>query len=380
MNSKQRVRAAIARQPVDRVPLGLYAVDYDIVERVLGRPTYVRNQIAVCIALWEGRREEVAESFKKDSVELYRKLDCVDLIIPKEATALPPKDYDPDPPEKIGEDTWEDRQGRILKRVDSTGEIICVHDPVQESRQYTLEDFEYGSEPAKPDPSVWEALDYLVEALGEERYIASYAQTTALTLLGGAMRGLMRYATQPDVVEAAARRAVEEQNASDACFIRPGTAGVFMEQDFAGTNGPLVSPESFRRQCLPHLKRRIENVKKHRDQVIFHCCGNTVSLMGQLAEAGIDAYQSLQTTAGMDIAMLLERFGGRLAFWGGVAVETLIGGSPEEVRRQVRRVMEQCARRPGFILGPSHSIAKNTRYDTFMAMLDEFVRLRDRTG
>ena len=28
MNSKERVRAAIAREPVDRVPLGFYSVDY----------------------------------------------------------------------------------------------------------------------------------------------------------------------------------------------------------------------------------------------------------------------------------------------------------------------------------------------------------------
>ena len=32
----------------------------------------------------------------------------------------------------------------------------------------------------------------------------------------------------------------------------------------------------------------------------------------------------------------------------------------------------------GFILGPSHSIAMNTKYENFMVMLDEFVSLRDR--
>ena len=39
MTSKERVRAAIAGEPVDRIPLGLYAVDCDTVERVIGRPT-----------------------------------------------------------------------------------------------------------------------------------------------------------------------------------------------------------------------------------------------------------------------------------------------------------------------------------------------------
>ena len=61
MTSKERVKAAIARQPVDKVPLGFYAVDYDTVEKVLGYPTYVRNKVAIQVALWEGRRDEVSE-------------------------------------------------------------------------------------------------------------------------------------------------------------------------------------------------------------------------------------------------------------------------------------------------------------------------------
>ncbi|MFH1566968.1 MAG: hypothetical protein ABIL09_03145, partial [Gemmatimonadota bacterium] len=91
MNSKERVRAAIARQPVDRVPLGFYAVDHDTVSRVLGRPTFVRNKIEFQVALWEGRREELVAGLKADAVEFYRKLDCADLILPKEAPLVPPR-------------------------------------------------------------------------------------------------------------------------------------------------------------------------------------------------------------------------------------------------------------------------------------------------
>jgi uroporphyrinogen decarboxylase len=59
-------------------------------------------------------------------------------------------------------------------------------------------------------------------------------------------------------------------------------------------------------------------------------------------------------------------------------VECLISGTPAETRQAVRQAMDRGAPGGGFILGPSHSIAANTRYDNFMAMLDEFVSLRDR--
>jgi hypothetical protein len=130
MTSKERVKAAIARQPVDKVPLGFYAVDYDTVERVIGHPTYVRNKIALQVALWEKRRDEVAESLKKDTVKFYRKIDCADIILPKEAPLLPPADYEPNPPRRVGEHLWEDRDGRIYKASPEANEIQCVHNHV----------------------------------------------------------------------------------------------------------------------------------------------------------------------------------------------------------------------------------------------------------
>jgi uroporphyrinogen-III decarboxylase len=48
------------------------------------------------------------------------------------------------------------------------------------------------------------------------------------------------------------------------------------------------------------------------------------------------------------------------------------------VRQAVRTALERGAKGEGFILGPSHSIAMNTKYDNFMALLDEFVALRDK--
>jgi len=101
-------------------------------------------------------------------------------------------------------------------------------------------------------------------------------------------------------------------------------------------------------------------------------------------EAGVDCYQSLQSTAGMEVGLLKERYGDHLCFWGGVGVEKLIDGTPEDVRDDVRTAMERGASGGGggggggFILGPSHSIAKNTKYENFRAMLDEFDRLRDK--
>ena len=155
----------------------------------------------------------------------------------------------------------------------------------------------------------------MIEQLGEDRYVAgSTGGITALSLLGGTEEGLILYALQPDVIGAVNARSVCIQNAQDRHFIRPDVAGVLMEQDMAGTNGPLISPEMFRNLCFPFMKERIAHVKRTAAQVIFHNCGNNIPLMDMFIDAGINCYQSLQNTAGMEIGKLKGMYGDRLSF------------------------------------------------------------------
>ena len=376
MNSKERVRAAIAREPVDRVPLGFYSVDYDIIGKVIGRRTLVRDKIGIQVAIWEGRREELAENLKHDTVEFYRKIDCADIIVlQKEASLLPPKGYEPDPPRKIADNKWQDRDGRVYQAVPEVNEIQCIHDPTVKTA-FTVEDFPEDTPVTPPDPSEFEAVDYVMEQLLDDRYIVSpSAGVTAITQLGDFETAMVLYALQPEVIHAANRQKVARQNQLDAYWLRPQCDATNLSQDMGTTKGPLISPDMFREMCMPYLKQRVDHVKQTFDQVVMHNCGNTIPLMEMLIECGIDCYQSLQTSADMDVKRLKESFGDRLCFWGGMPLKVLLTGTPDDVRCEVRTALERGGRE-GVIFGPSHSIAKGTPYDNFMAFLDEFVKLR----
>ncbi len=378
MTGKECVRNAIERKPVPFIPLGFYLADHDIVEQVIGRPTYVRNKIATQLAYWEGRRDEVVESLKKDTVEFYTKIDCVDLITFKEADLVPPKDYEPDPPEKIGDGLWRDREGRVFKASAHSNDISCIEDPVLEAQEYTLEDFEKSPTITPPDPSRFEAFDYVIERLGPTRYIAGLSGgLDTIVKLGGMERGLMAYCLTPEIVKAAITYRVQEQNLFDDYHIRPGQDGILFEEDMASSKGPMISPAMYREFCLPALKERVSQVRRRGHQAILHNCGNNRPLMPMMIEAGVQCYQSIQTIPDMELRSLLRDFGGEIAFWGGVAVEFLIQSTPAEVRANVREAMQCGAEHGGFILGPSHSIAHNASYDNFMAMLDEYNKCKD---
>jgi hypothetical protein len=80
----------------------------------------------------------------------------------------------------------------------------------------------------------------------------------------------------------------------------------------------------------------------------------------------------------MELGAPKEVYGPKVAFLGGIPVEVLIAGTPDQTRAAVLHSMARGAPGSGFILGPSHSIAYGTKYDSFLSMLDEYVKLRDR--
>jgi len=383
MNSKERVMNALDRQPVDKIPLGLYLVDNDTISKVIGRPTFLRNPPAYWPAIWEGRRDEVAESMKRDLVDLFRKLDCVDLLTFKEAQILPPRGRpEEEPPKRVDDTTFADSKGNVYKISPESNGMTQLQsaEKAPEPDSYAEEMFADMTLPERPDESCFELLDHLIANFKHDRFIAGYTSgITAMTMLGGMEKGLMTLALQPEVVMACNRQKVHRQNYLDQFYIRKGVDGVHMEQDFGGTDAPLVSPDMFRELCAPFMKERIANVKKFVPKVLFHSCGNTMPLMDMILDAGIDAYESIQTNAKeISVRALAEKYGKRVCVWGAIPLEVLITGTPEDTRKAVRQNIADAEKAEGFILGPSHSIAFGTKYENFMAMLDEFDKLRNR--
>ena len=371
MNGKERVRHALERQPVDRVPLGFYAIDFDTVERVLGHETYLRAKAKTQIALWEGRRDEVVQSWIEDSLALYRKLDLLDIVnLAADACGVvPPKDYEPEAVRRVDDVTWEAQDGRVWKYSPVTADLTLVHDP----REITLDQFDLDETPLPPDPSEFEVIDAVIAALADTHYILGPSGGEAgMILLGGMEAGLMAYAAQPELVRHAIAYYTRLGHLRDAWVLRPGMDAVLWGTDFSATTGPMISPKMFREFCLPSIKERVRHVKARGYRVIKHACGNNWKLLDMFVEAGYDAYQSIQASASMDLGRVKAQYGDRLVLWGGVRVEHLLAGEPEDVRADVRRALEVGAPGGGFILGTTHSVAVGTRYDNFMALLDAY--------
>jgi uroporphyrinogen-III decarboxylase len=133
----------------------------------------------------------------------------------------------------------------------------------------------------------------------------------------------------------------------------------------------------FREFVLPGIRSRVKNIhERFGIPVMKHACGNNNAIIEMFAEAGYDAYQSIQRTAGMDLEKVKKTYGGNFAAWGGVSVEQLVSGTPDDIIREVANAMERYKPGGRYIFGSTHSICVGTRYDNFMTMADEFEKRR----
>ncbi len=103
----------------------------------------------------------------------------------------------------------------------------------------------------------------------------------------------------------------------------------------------------------------------------IHCCGSVPNLIGDFVAAGVDCLNPVQWTAkGMDLRWLKATYGDRLVFWGGATStqRTFPFGTPEEVAREAREVLDIMAPGGGFVVNPIHNILADVPVGNILAL------------
>jgi uroporphyrinogen decarboxylase len=147
---------------------------------------------------------------------------------------------------------------------------------------------------------------------------------------------------------------------------------VIEADDLASQNALLMSPKTYRGLIKPHHKRLFSFIKDQASvKVFYHSCGAIRPLISDLIDTGIDILNPVQVSAkDMDLRELKREFGQDLVFWGG-GVDTqsvLCGGTPEQVREDVKRNIEALAPGGGFVFAAVHDIQADVPPENIIAM------------
>lgn len=144
--------------------------------------------------------------------------------------------------------------------------------------------------------------------------------------------------------------------------------------DLGGQTGPLISLATYREFYAPQHARFIKLCHEFGIKVMHHDDGSCRPFLPLLVEMGIDILNPVQWTCpGMDLRELKTEFGHRICFHGGIENQRILPfGTPEEVRAEVRHCIDELARDgTGYIVAPCHNLQVVTPVENILAMYDE---------
>ena len=148
---------------------------------------------------------------------------------------------------------------------------------------------------------------------------------------------------------------------------------VMVGDDIANQNGPTISPELYRKHIKPRQRKLYDLIKsKTGAKLFYHSCGGIRDFIGDLIDMGVDVINPIQVAAaGMDTAALKKEFGRDLSFWGGVDTQSVLPfGTPEDVKAEVRRRIEDLATGGGYVFNSVHNIQSDVPPENVAAMFE----------
>jgi len=378
MLPRERVFAALEHREGDRIPWGEVLIDYNVYEDILGRPTLVEAKMRTTRAYWDGRRDEVVASYKRDLIDLVKALE-MDICF---VNPVPPADYRPEPMEELEDGVYRSANGSIY-HVSATTHDLRIYEPNTEnyvpptidSLQEKIDKLD-DEPPGDPNDSRWEFVRHVVREMKDTHFIMLMCGDLSFPGFGRTEEeSWMNLLLEPEIcrkiAELQGRRLVREV----ALQAQLGIDGIMPCGDLGSSTGLLASPAIYREMVYPWHKAHVQEARKGGLKVLKHCCGHVWPVIDEFAEL-YDAYQGIQGTAGMDISKLKRRVGGELCLWGGIWHEHIILGSTYDIRDDARYAFAHAAPGGGYIMGSTHSLA----VDAKAANILEMKRCRDEWG
>ncbi len=254
------------------------------------------------------------------------------------------------------------------------------------SEASTLDDIERYPWPDMDDPSRVAHVRHEARRLAEEDRYAIIATPWLLFPLerAFAMQGMDRFllnlALQPDFAEALLHKIAGLCRQLMGNFLHEigENVDIIKIGDDLGTQDRLlISPHMYRQVLKPIHANYISFIKERtRAKVLFHTDGDVFGLLDDFVEIGVDILNPIQTSAGRmaNLGELKRRYGRNLVFCGAVDTQRILPfSSPEQVRQEVRRVINLLGPGGGYLLTSVHTIMDEVPPENILAMVDAAV-------
>lgn len=363
MTSSERLQTALAHKEPDRVPLDLGGI-------VSGITLYAHRNLCKFLGIQE-------EETLVDRVQYLAKpastiLEQFDIDTRYVYDVIPYQVWSHDTEGTTWKDSWGVERRFTGLYYDMTSHPLAKVSSLEELKKYV-----------PPEPSI----DFFKKARSEAEVLKSSGKAVIINCIGSCfefawyLRGfaqfMMDLVFQPGLACSIMDIMLDFQLQQFNLLLQE--AGTLIDlvlvgDDLATQNSPLISIEMYRKYVKPRQKKLYEFIKtKTSAPLLYHSCGAIADFLEDLVEIGIEVINPVQVSArSMDPKWLKKNFGEALSFWGGIDTQRVLPfGTPEEVREEVRRRIDELAPGGGYVLCAVHNIQADVPPQNIVAMYEE---------
>ena len=224
-------------------------------------------------------------------------------------------------------------------------------------------------------PDVYAPVRRLVQRYGDTHFMGVFLACSIFEAgwyLHGFEETMMDMAANPGYAHALFDKVMEFPLKAGLGMLDEGIDLIWLGDDVGMQHGMIMSVDMWRTFLKPRLAKLIAAFKSKRPDILiaYHSCGYIEPVIEGLIEAGVDVLNPIQPLA-MDPAVIKDRYGDRLSFWGGICIqETLPKGSRDDIRKEVALRMETIGKGGGYMISPAHTVQADTSLDNIFAFYE----------
>jgi len=368
LNHRDRFFTALEHREPDLVPIADLSMDPPIVEAVLNKKLgFGLTKFGKSVSeKGPGKAWYSAVNYRRALVEACMKLDFDGAPFISDYS-LVTKDYEP---KFVDKQRFVDQWGRVMQTSERAKTTYFVDGIIK-----TPEDLERFELPDGFHPDIMEMMEEIIGPF-KDKDIVVMGQVhsgwhMAFQARGGIDKISIDFYKNPEFAKKLLEKYARAFQRLTEAMIKAGVEVIWVTDDYADNNGPLVNPKLLRQYEFQNLAKIVEIARKYNVPVMKHSDGNLYIIIEDLIGTGITGLHPIEPGA-MDLKDVKERYGHRICLAGSVDCRYILPfGSEEDVRREVRRCIDAAAKGGGYILTSSNSLHSDVKPENIFTMVDE---------
>ena len=357
MTSKERVKAALTRSAMpDRVPL-----QFDLCRKLTDDFGKELGKAAdYSLSYYEDLTYRISANDIR--IELGSDVCVVGGTVAKGFVPIP-----------AGGDAALNEFGMVMKPTDLYVEV--VEPPLKEAAGTA--DIDRYSFPDPYAPGRFDKARRDIERFGADHFIIGDVELSLLELawhLTGLENYLSALALEEEWVDRLNDRVENWTLALARQLVGLGVDALWFGEDLGTQTSTLISPSLWRTRFKPRFEGMFKSIRSLNPEIILimHSDGAASPLLDDFIEIGVQVYNPVQPNVPhSDPEELKSRYGGEIAFFGGIDQQDLLPrGDRRAIREEVARRCEILGRGGGYLLAPAHIMQPDVKPETVRILIE----------